>query len=241
MYKGRRILGLIPARGGSKGLPGKNIRPLLGKPLIAWTIEQARRSSLLDEVVVSTDSRAIARVSKASGASVPFLRPKHLATDMCPIIETMLHLLDSREIAPMGFEYVALLEPTSPLRKPGDIDSAIRTLIGKGAKADSLVSVGEIALEHPAYAKKIDADRLLHPYCGGLLGTSLRQSLPPAYFPYGVIYLSSVRALRKYRVAYGGRIVPFPIERWQNYEINDICDFRCVESILQHTKEVRRI
>lgn len=231
---------MITARGGSKGLPGKNTRPLMGKPLIAWTIEQAKSSELLDAVVVSTDSPAIARVAERNGAWVPFLRPKRFATDASPVIDTILHLLKSSQIAPQGFEFVALLEPTSPLRKPCDIDSAIKALIRRSKKADSLVSVGEIALEHPAYAKKIGPDRMLHAYHRGLLSTSRRQSLPTALFPYGVIYISSVAALKKYRVVYGGRILPYPIERWQNYEINDICDFRCVEAIMRHKKEVSK-
>jgi CMP-N-acetylneuraminic acid synthetase len=238
MYKGKKVLGLVPARGGSKGLRGKNVRPLLGKPLIAWTIQQAGGSALLDAVIVSTNSAAIARVSRRYGAWVPFLRPKHLASDTSPVIDTILHLLDAPEIQSHNFDYVALLEPTSPLRKPGDIDAAIKSLIDNRGRADSLVSVGEIALEHPAYAKKIGADRLLHPYFDGMAGASLRQSLPSALFPYGVIYISSAPALRKFRVVYGGRIMPFPIERWQNYEINDICDFRCIEALLRHKKEV---
>jgi CMP-N-acetylneuraminic acid synthetase len=240
MYKGKKILAIIPARGGSKGLPGKNIRLLIGMPLIAWTIHQAKQSKLLDCVFVSTDSRKIAQVARRYGACAPFLRPRHLAADASPVIKTILHVLDALEKKGVYYDYVALLESTSPLRKESDIDAAIKKLIDEGSRADSLVSVGEIALEHPAYAKKISADGFVHSYFENVSSYAQRQQVPPAFFPYGVIYLSSVIALRKFQVVYGGRIIPFLIDRWQNYEINDLCDFHCIESVIRHKKEIMK-
>jgi len=122
MYKGKKILALIPARGGSKGLPGKNIKPLLGKPLIAWTIEQAKASKYVDRVVVSTDDDEIAEVAIRYGAEVPFLRPKELARDDSPTIDAILHALDFFSDKGERFDLLALLEPTSPLRDSEDID-----------------------------------------------------------------------------------------------------------------------
>lgn len=225
-------MGVVPARGGSKGLPGKNIKLLRGKPLIAWTLTHARASRLLDRVFVSTDSTRIAGVAAEWGAPVPFLRPKKMAGDRSRVIDAILHALDRFESEGERFDYVALLEPTSPLRRADDIDRAIRLLVGAGDSADCVVSVGEIALEHPAYAKKIGRRGFVESYLPRIGGGSLRQELPRAYFPYGVIYLSSTQFLRRSGQAYGGRILPLEIERWQNYEINDIFDFRCVEAIL---------
>lgn len=235
MYKGKKILAMIPARGGSKGLPGKNIKPLLGKPLIGWTVRQALASKYLDKVIADTDSAAIAAAAKKYGAQVPYLRPARLAGDKARIVDVVLHALDYFAARGERFDYFLLLEPTSPLRKPGDIDKAVKTLVDAGAAADSLVSVGRIALEHPAYAKKIDRRGRVLPYCEGLLSAGNRQALANAYFPYGVVYLSSVKFIRRSGQVYGGRLLPMEIERWQNYEINDIYDFKCVEAILKET------
>ncbi len=237
MYKGKKILAMIPARGGSKGLPGKNLRPLLGKPLIAWTVAQALASRYADRVIADTDSPAIAAAARKAGAGVPYLRPARLAGDKARIIDVVLHSLDYFEALGESYDYFLLLEPTSPLRRPGDIDRAIKTLIDAGAKADSLVSVGRIALEHPAYAKKINARGRVEPYCPGLVSSGNRQGLSRAYFPYGVVYLSSVKFIRRSGMVYGGRLLPMEIERWQNYEINDIFDFKCVEAVMKETKK----
>jgi CMP-N-acetylneuraminic acid synthetase len=239
MYKRKRILALIPARGGSKGLPGKNIRPLLGKPLIAWTIEQALESKYIDKVIVSTDSAEIARVSKKSGADVPFIRPKRLATDTSKVIDTVFHAIEELEKEGLKFDYLVLLESTSPLRKEGDLDNAIKKLIDHSNKADSIISVGEIALEHPIYAKKI-SNGFIKSYFSLDKTDMQRQELPAAYFPYGVVYLSKLSTMRKKRAVYAGRILPYVIERWQNYEINDILDFVCVESILRYRREEKK-
>lgn len=233
MYKGKKILGLIPARGGSKGLPKKNIKLLNGKPLIVWTIEQALNSKYLDKVVVSTDDTEIAKVSKKYGAEVPFLRPKELATDESPTIDTIFHAVNWFEDKGENFDYLALLEPTSPLRKKSDIDNAITTLIDNISRAESLVSVGIVTLEHPFYIKKIDEDGYLRAFLNFEKLIYRRQDLPIAYFPYGVIYLASINSLKKYKTFYQDKTLPFIIERWQNYEVDDLYDFICVESILK--------
>ncbi len=232
MYKNRRILALIPARGGSKGLPGKNIRPLLDKPLIGWTIEQARNSGLVDDVFVSTDDKVIAGISESFGARAFPLRPSELAGDTSKVIDTILYILQSYEKKGQTFDYLLLLEPTSPLRKKTDIDAAIRKMIDNEGSADSLISLGEIALEHPLYAKRIDEKDRIHSYFEIGDSSIQRQELPKAYFPYGVVYLSKVAAIRRFNAAYAGVILPLLIERWQNYEINDLYDFVCVESIM---------
>ena len=154
MYKGKNILGLIPARGGSKGLPRKNIKPLLGKPLIAWTIEQALASRYLDRVVVSTDNKEIAEISKKYGAEVPFMRPKELAEDNAKGIDVVLHAIDwlKENNKRKQYDLMMLLQPTSPLRATEDIDKAIETLFLKEAKA--IVSVCEVA-HHPLWANTL--------------------------------------------------------------------------------------
>jgi CMP-N-acetylneuraminic acid synthetase len=227
---------LIPARGGSKGLPGKNILPLSGKPLIAWTILQGLASEHTDDVVVSTDDKKIAQISRRYGADVPFMRPDELATDTATSIDVVFHALDHLSGIGKEYDYVAVLEPTSPLRKKGDLDKSIRILIDSNDKAECLVSLGKIALEHPIYAKKIEKTGCVSPYFKVSGKYSRRQDLPIAYFPYGVIYLSKVSALRKYRTFYQKRTISYLIERWQNYEIDDAYDYKCIVSIMKEKK-----
>ena len=225
-----KIIAVIPARGGSKGLPGKNIKILAGKPLIARTIEQAKKSKLIDKLIVNTDSKKIAKIAQKYGAEVPFLRPKKLAQDKSSIYDVIFHTLDWFEKRGFKFDLVVLLEPTSPLRKENDIDDAIKLFLKNYKRADSLVSVGEIHLENPSITLKRDG-KYIKPYIK--TDFSRRQELPKAYFPYGVIYLSKARTLKKYRKFYQKRTMPYFIERWQNYEIDDIYDFICVEAIFK--------
>jgi CMP-N-acetylneuraminic acid synthetase len=240
MYKGKTIFGLIPARAGSKGLPRKNIMLLLGKPLIAWTIEQCLTSKYLDKVVLSTDNMEIAEISKKYGVEVPFLRPKELARDDSSIIDVIIHALNWLEKTGENFDYLALLEPTSPIREKENIDFGIKKLIDNRKIADSLVSIGEIALEHPSISKKIVEKGYIKPFYEINELIVRRQDLPKAYFPYGVLYLSKITALKKYKTFYQKRTLSLFIKRWQNYEINDIWDFCCVEAILRKLKEEQK-
>ena len=232
MYKKRKTLAIIPARGGSKGLPGKNIRTLLGKPLIAWSIEQVLDSKYVDRLVVSTESPAIAAIARQYGADVPFLRPKALATDKSSTIDAIEHAVNFFKERGENFDYIALFEPTSPLRNKEDIDGAIKRMIDQESKADSLVSVGEVHMEHPGIVKKISSAGVI-PYCSGFKKVFRRQDLDKAYFPYGVIYMSKIQQLLKIRTFYQKKTIPFFIERWQNYEVDDIFDFYCIEAIMK--------
>ncbi len=227
----KRILGLIPARGGSKRLPRKNVKLLKGKPLIEWSIKQAKRSHLISRVVVSTDDEEIASIAKKCGAEVPFLRPEHLARDDSSSIDVILHCLDFFSNHGETFDVVLLIEPTSPLRKKQDLDNGLTLLLDNFDRADSVISVGEIHLEHPKWVKRIDEG-----YVKPFYGDSDRQEQQflneKAYFPYGVLYASKVTTLRKYQTFYQPRTLPYFIDRWQCYEIDDIYDFICIEGIL---------
>lgn len=224
-------MALIPARGGSKGLPGKNLKPLLGKPLIAWTIEQALKSRLLDYVAVSTDDKEIAEASLKYGAKVPFMRPAELASDTSRVADTMIYTLDALQEKGETFDYIVLLEPTSPLRKEDDIDRAVAELIAH-PEADSLIGLGEASQTHPAYAKRV-VDGVIKPYAVSEDVTQMRQTLSRIYYIYGGIYISKTESLRKTREAYAGVIVPLYVEKWQQFEIDDIWDFHCTEAIMR--------
>lgn len=233
MYKERKCLAVITARGGSKGLPGKNIKILLGKPLIAWTIEKALESKYIDRVIVSTDSNEIAAVAEQYGAEVPFMRPEELSGDNIGSFDVVAHAIGYLAEKGDEYDYVTLLEPTSPMRKKGDLDNAIATLIDKEKEADSLVSLGRVNLEHPAVIKKVDDKGYMVPYIKKPEKATGRQGFSPAYFPYGVIYITKIEALYKYKSFYQRRTIPYFVERWQCYEVDDIYDFMIIETIMQ--------
>jgi len=233
MINSKTAIGIIPARGGSKGLPGKNIRPLCGKPLIAWTIEKALKSLHLDVVMVSTDSPEIAAIAREHGAEVPFLRPAELATDTANSYDVIRHALGHyRQSANRAFAYTALLEPTSPLREDDDIDRVLEALDGAAGDFDSVVTLGEVG-EHPSIMKRL-VGRGIEPFCKELVQTTRRQDNAPAYFPYGVAYIAKTDVLLEENTFYTRRCMGFPIRRYQNYEIDDVYDFYCVENVMKH-------
>lgn len=232
MHKGKSVLALIPARGGSKGLPGKNIRPLCGKPLISWSIAQGLESRIVDCVCVSTDSAEIAAIARTDGAEAPFLRPAELATDRSPTLPTAEHALDFYAALGRVFDYLILLQPTSPLRHPGDIDAILSKLIDQENRFDSIISIGEIA-EHPSIVKRAQADALA-PFCPDLPPTTRRQDNEPAYFPFCVGFAVKTQALRAEQTFYTKRCTFYEVRRYQNYDIDDLYDFLCVEAVMRH-------
>jgi len=209
----------------------KNIMPLNGKPLMGWTIEQAKNCGYVDEIFISTDCPDIAKVSEQFGVRVPTLRPSELATDTASSMDVVEHVLNFLESAGKAFDYIVLLEPTSPLRKKDDLAKAIKQLIDDG-HADGIISVGEVHMEHPMIVKRITADNRICPYIQDVQKISQRQQVDKAYFPYGVIYMVKTSVFKAKKVFYTDNVMPYLIERWQNYEIDDIWDFICVEAIL---------
>ncbi len=234
MYKNRTFLVIIPARGGSKGLPGKNIREICGKPLIAWSIEAGVKSSYVDEVMVTTDYQEIADISKNYGANVPFLRPDFLASDTSTSFDAVKHVIDFYKTElNKEFDYIVLLEPTSPLREDGDIDSMIEKIVQNESEFDSIVSIGEVH-EHPSIMKKTINDETLAPYCETLELKTRRQDNDTAYFPYGVAYIVKTKSLLDEKTFYTKRNTFYKIKRYQCYEIDDIYDFLAIENIMKH-------
>ena len=183
------VLAVIPARGGSKGVPNKNIHLLAEKPLIAYTIAAAQDAKRLSHCVISTDSIEIARVATEYGGDVPFMRPADLATDMAPSLPVIQHaVLQVEGSRSCRFDAVVMLQPTCPLRTSADIDAAIAILFESGA--DSVISVVSVGAYHPLRMKRIVAtDRLTNYIEQGFEDMRPRQTLPPTYIRNGVIYL----------------------------------------------------
>jgi hypothetical protein len=231
MYNNKKILAIIPARGGSKGLPGKNIKPLCGKPLIGWTIEQAQSSKYIDEIFVSTDSNEIAAVAEDFGIKVPFLRPTELATDTSPSSAFVLHTIGYYRNKGQEFDYILLLEPTSPLRDITDINIAIEQLLNHDT-AKSIVGVSKVEATHPAFLVDISKEGLLKPYLKEMK-TLRRQELSDLYFFEGSLYLSDIEFYIKEQTFYHDLTLPYVVPKYKAYEIDDIVDFYIVEKILE--------
>lgn len=213
MFSDKSILAIITARGGSKGIPGKNIKHLAGKPLITWTIQAALDSHNLDRVIVSTDDTNIANVCREFGAEVPFMRPNDLAQDDSPHIEIIIHVIDWLCTHINYYpEYVMLLQPTSPLRTTDDINEAINLAIKQNA--DGVVSVCNTPV-HPYLFKKINEDGKLFDYIDKPEGYLYRQLYPPIYYVNGAIYLTRTEIIQKQRTFYPDCTFPYimPVER----------------------------
>ena len=235
MYKDKRILAVITARGGSKGLPGKNIKVLNGKPLICWTLLSIRRSKYIDNTYISTDDRAIAQVCIDDGFEVPDLRPDYLSTDTASSMDVLQYSIETMKSKGCEYDYVLLLEPTSPLRKEDDLDRMIQAAVDT-PEADGVISVGRVHPEHPSIVKKVNDSGYIQPYSEEIRLTARRQDEDEALFPYGVGYLIKVSRFLETHTIYTDRMVPYRIERWQNYEIDDIIDFRCIEAIMKEVQ-----
>lgn len=231
MINDKRVLALVPARAGSKGLLGKNIRRMCGKPLVGWSIEQGWGSRYVDKVLVSTDSEEIASVAREFGASVPFLRPQELASDTACSIDVIFHAIDFLERQGERYDYLVLLEPTSPLREVSDIDGAIE-LCAQGPKNSSVVGVAMVDNAHPSFLFSLKNGRL-QPMKGkqptGLRRQDLKQDY---YYLEGSIYVTSISALRKERTFYHDATAPWIVDKYKAIEIDTVADFVIADALM---------
>ena len=190
MATSTRVLAVIPARGGSKGVPRKNLVQLCGRPLIAYTIEAGLSAKSVSRLVVSTEDEEIVSVARSLGADVPFIRPATLATDAAQSLPVVQHAVQAvEEVEGTPYDVIVMLQPTTPLRTAGDVDSAVTLLLESGA--DSVVSVVDVGGHHPYRMKRIDDDgRLVNFVDQGFEDMRPRQELPPVYLRSGDIYAS---------------------------------------------------
>lgn len=235
MYRDNSVLGIIPARGGSKGLPRKNILPLLGKPLIAWTIEQAKASKYIDRVIVTTDDEEIAEISRRCGAEVPFVRPSHLAADTTSPVDVISHTLSFFEDIGTYFDYFAYLEPTSPLRDTEDIDSAFQMLISN-QEAESIVGVSKVESTHPCFLVRLEKGFLIS-YLNGQIEIKRRQDLDALYFFEGSLYISKTESFKSRKTYYHDKALGYIVPKWKSFEIDDYSDFIIIEALLKAKQE----
>jgi CMP-N,N'-diacetyllegionaminic acid synthase len=232
----KKILGIITARGGSKGIPGKNIKLLGGKPLIAYTINVAQKSNLITDLIVSTDDVDIADVSKKHGAVVPFMRPSELASDTAGHREVMEHGIRFMEEAKKyTYDYVVILQPTSPFRTVEDMEGTLAKLIATGA--DSAVSIVQIpSNQHPIKIKKLEGD-FVQPYCIAEEEGTRRQDLPVAYKRSGAVYAMKRDLIVEQKRLYGETIAGYVVPAERSVDIDYPEDWLIAEYMLNNLKQ----
>lgn len=226
MIAGKSVLAIIPARGGSKGVPRKNIRMLAGKPLIAWTIQEALKSRYLDRIIVSTEDAEIAEVAKAWGAEVPFMRPTEFAQDNTPGIEPVIHAIRSLPV----YDYVVLLQPTSPLRCCADIDGCIE--LCENRKAPSCVSVSEPD-KSPYWMFTVDTQGRMSRLLELERTISRRQELPPVYALNGAVYVAQTLSFLEEKSFVTESTVPYVMSKTDSIDIDTETDFAIAEFFLE--------
>ncbi|MFJ7408996.1 MULTISPECIES: cytidylyltransferase domain-containing protein [unclassified Lysinibacillus] len=221
-----KVLAIIPARGGSKTVPRKNIKDLAGKPLIVWTIEEAKKSKYIDRVIVSSEDKEILQVAQSFGEDVPFLRPAHLAEDTTAGIEPILHALEHFS----SYDFVVVLQPTSPLRLVEDIDGCIEQLLQE--KAEFCVSVCEVE-QSPYWMYTIDNTAKIQPLLKQQSLITRRQDLPKVYTLNGAVYIANISLLKQTRNFITEETIAYvmPVER--SYDIDTEEDFKICEFLYQ--------
>jgi N-acylneuraminate cytidylyltransferase/CMP-N,N'-diacetyllegionaminic acid synthase len=223
MIEDKSVLAIVPARGGSKGLPGKNKRLLQGKPLVAWPIATALGARAVDKVLCTTDDAEIREIALAHGAAAPFLRPAHLASDTASSIDAILHAVDHLAEQGERYDYVLVLEPTSPLTTSSDI-----------------VGIAKVESTHPEYDVRLGADGRISPYTApDFKSLKRRQEIEPLHFLEGSLYISTVASLRAERGFYHRRTLGYEVPRWKSIEIDELVDFLFVETLLANLDQLR--
>ena len=232
MSRKQKILAIIPARGGSKGIPNKNIKLLGGKPLIVWTIQAAQQAKIFDLILVSTDSAQIAQTAKTAGAVIPFLRPRYLSTDTAKTMDAVLHAIEWLERESKYFDLVMVLQPTSPLRTAKDIQQALKLF--KRKKAESVISVTKTE-HHPRWANTLQADGNMKNFMTADIFAKNRQQLPIYYRLNGAIYLADVKILRNKKNLWNNKTYAYIMPSERSVDIDQILDFQLTELLLKHS------
>lgn len=225
MYKEKKILALIPARGDSKGIPRKNIKELGGKPLIHWSIEAANKSNYIDRLIISTDAKDVAKVAAQVGCEVPFIRPAELATDSSTSMDVIFHALDQIK---EQYDYLLLLQPTSPFRRTQQIDSIIRQ--GIDNKSKMTVSVTETK-KHPAFMFSIE-NGILKPILP-CTPHKRRQDMSKAYEHNGALYFSEISYLKFVKSYNCENVSAFEMGLIESLDLDTPMDWLYAEFILR--------
>jgi CMP-N,N'-diacetyllegionaminic acid synthase len=223
-----RVLGLLPARGGSKGVPGKNLRLLAGKPLIAWAAEALAKAKIPSRKIVSTDDPLIADAAKKSGLEIPWLRPEEFATDTSPVVDVIEHaLLQLKTDHDESYTHVALVQATSPTVSPEDIDAAISLAVE--GDADTVITGFPAGQRHPSTMYSLKSDNEVDWLFEDKQRMARRQDLPSVYIRTGLVYIIRTELILNKKTVYGDRILALTISEERSLTIDEEQDFRLAE------------
>lgn len=233
----KNFICIIPARAGSKGIKNKNIKIVGGKPLIYWSIKEALKSKYFSKVIVSTDSRKIKNISEKYGAECPFLRPKKLSGDKAPTVKVIQHVIKflKNNMKITNYDYIVLLQPTSPLRKLQDIENSIKIFLSKKKYASSLISVSEVNDNHPARMYFIENGYLIKNKLSEKIAGTPRQKLKKMFLRNGAIYI-----IKKSRVNInflGNKPIPYVMPKENSLNIDDNFDLKIVKYLLKKNEK----
>ena len=231
MINGKKVLGIVLARSGSKGLPGKNFRLLDGKPLIQYAIEAGTKSAYIDDVIVSSDCITCIEIANELQVNAPFIRPKSLSGDKVYSADVIEHAITFLKNDGNEFDLFVLLEPTSPLRNYMHVDAALESIVKH--EATSLVSVCLAEDQHPNFMFKEENKRLVT-WSGNKFKQLRRQDIDQAYFLDGSIYISDTQTFLSLRTFCHEDTVSYIVPKWMSYEVDDIWDFLSIEAIMNY-------
>lgn len=229
MIRTKSVLAIIPARGGSKGVPRKNIRQLSGKPLIAWTIEEAKKSKYIDRLVVSTDDMEIAEIAQQWGGEVPFMRPSSLSQDHTPGIEPVLHAISTLP----DYEYIVLLQPTSPLRTSEDIDECLEQCLGQDANACVSVTMTD---KSPYWMYHLSDECELQPVVIPDKPILRRQDAPNVFVLNGAVYVAKTSWLKETKSFLHKETIGYVMPKERSVDVDTELDFCILETIIREKK-----
>lgn len=233
------IVCMINARGGSKGIPRKNIRPLMGRPLIAWSIEVARQARFVKRVIVSTEDEEIAAVAREYGAEVPFMRPAELASDTSLQFDTIRYNVERLEAESGRIDAVALLQPTSPLRTAGDVEGCLE-LMAK-ANADTVITIAELHRFHPQGIWHATEGTRLAPYASTEPAGYNRQAERPLYWRTGSVYVMRRNVILEKNAIYGDNVHGFVVSDARSFfNIDSEFDWQLTEAWLRHMHDAKQ-
>jgi N-acylneuraminate cytidylyltransferase/CMP-N,N'-diacetyllegionaminic acid synthase len=235
MISNKKILGIVLARAGSKGLPGKNSRLLAGKPLVQYAIEAGMSSRYIDDVVISSDCDVCIQIAVSLGAKAPFKRPKHLAADTTLSSDVITHVIDYLQAEGNQYDMFVLLEPTSPLRDAEDIDRSLEAMIT--GEYSSLVSVCQAEDQHPCFMFEIQNSSKLVTWSGDKFVPLRRQDIEKAYYLDGSVYISDVDTFSRLGTFCHDNTGSYVVPKWKSHEVDDIWDFICIEAIMKYRQE----
>jgi N-acylneuraminate cytidylyltransferase/CMP-N,N'-diacetyllegionaminic acid synthase len=235
LINSKKVLAIVTARGGSKGLPDKNIKPLIGEPLVSWPIKAANKCNEIDRIILSTDSSEIAKIGISAGAEVLSLRPEHLADDKAKSVDTILHVIDECEEKGDYYDYVVLLEPTSPLTEAADITNALNNLEDNRDNADSIVGISSLEATHPEYSIRKRNNNIIEPaFSKSFRLLKRRQEIEELFFLEGSLYISDINSLKENLSFYHSKTMGYQVPRWKSFEVDELIDFICIEAIIKH-------